>query len=124
MTIRPLFAAAALLALPSMALAHPGHTHDPGFTAGALHVFTGIDHLLGLTIAGLLLGWLPTAARWPVLAGFLALLGVTHVWWLGPGAMGGTFIAGLMLTSTLLVAAGMATTRWIRFTAGAARSRI
>jgi hypothetical protein len=37
--------------------------------------------------------------------------------------MGVAFIAGLMLMSILLVAAGMAATRWIRFTAGAARSR-
>jgi hypothetical protein len=82
-----------------------------------------MDHLLGLAVAGLLLGWLPAAWRWPVCAGFLGLLGTTHVLWMAPGA-GSAYLAGLMFMSASLLAAGMAASRLTqRLTAGAARSR-
>jgi len=124
-TRRTLAACLALASLPTLALAHPGHSHDAGFIAGALHPFSGIDHLLGVSIAGLLLGWLPAARRWPVCAAFLGLLGATHVLWMEPGADGSAWLAGLMFVSATLLAAGMAASRMIRrFTAGAARSPI
>jgi hypothetical protein len=83
-----------------------------------------MDHLLGLAVAGLLLGWLPAAWRWPVCAGFLGLLGTTHVLWMAPGADGSAYLAGLMFMSASLLAAGMAASRLTqRLTAGAARSR-
>jgi urease accessory protein len=123
--IRKLAACLALVSLPTLALAHPGHSHDAGFVAGALHPFSGIDHLLGLALAGLLLGWLPAARRWPLCAAFLALLGGTHVLWMAPDAQGSAYLAGLMIMSASLLAAGMAASRLARrITAGAARSRI
>lgn len=122
-SIRNLAACIALASLPSLALAHPGHSHDAGFMAGVLHPFGGIDHLLGLALAGLLLGWLPATRRWPVCAAFLGLLGATHVLWLEPGAGGSAYVAGLLCMSAGLLAAGMATSRLIRLTAAAARSR-
>ena len=122
---RTLAAFITLASLPTLALAHPGHSHDAGFVAGAMHPFSGIDHLLGLAIAGLLMGWLPATKRWPVCAAFLGLLGATHVLWLGSGAGGTAYLAGLLAMSAGLLAAGMAASRVIhRFTAGAARSRI
>ena len=117
-------AAIAFALLPTLALAHPGHSHDAGFVAGALHPFSGMDHLLGLAAAGLLLGWLPAAWRWPVCAGFLGLSGATHVWWMESGDGGSAYIGGLMFMSAGLLAAGMAASRLAqRLTAGAARSR-
>ncbi|MGL6314545.1 HupE/UreJ family protein [Vibrio sp. WXL103] len=46
-------AALALLATPSLALAHPGHDHH-SFSAGLLHPVTGVDHLIMLVAFGLL----------------------------------------------------------------------
>lgn len=40
---------------PSMVWAHPGHEHL-SFASGALHLFTGLDHLLALIASGLCLG--------------------------------------------------------------------
>jgi urease accessory protein len=113
----------ALLLIPALAQAHPGHGADSGFMAGAMHPLTGLDHLAGIVLAGALLGWLPERSRWFACAGFLALSGATHVLWT-PAATDGGFIAGLLTITAGLVAAGMAATRLVRFTAGAARSRI
>jgi urease accessory protein len=113
----------ALSTLPALAQAHPGHGYDAGFAAGALHPFTGLDHLLGIVIAGLLLGALPARLRWPICAAFLIVSGVTHALWLAPADVGGGFVAGLMITSALLIAAGVAATGMAaRLTAGTARS--
>ena len=95
------------LASPALAWAHPGHGEDSGFMAGALHPFTGVDHLIGIVAAGVLLGLLPQRSRWPICAAFLGLLGATHALWLPDGADGG-FMAGLLAVSAGLVAAGMA----------------
>ncbi len=107
---------------PALAWAHPGHGVDSGFLAGALHPFTGMDHLLGIVAAGLLIGWLPRRSRWFTCAAFLGLLGATHAWWLPEGA-DGAFMAGLLAVSASLIAAGMAATKLIGLTAGARRSR-
>lgn len=42
---------------PSMVWAHAGH-ESLSFTSGALHLFTGLDHLLALIASGLCLGML------------------------------------------------------------------
>lgn len=42
---------------PSMVWAHAGHEHLT-FASGALHLFTGLDHLLALIASGLCLGML------------------------------------------------------------------
>lgn len=109
-----------LFLLPGLANAHPGHGFETGFVAGAVHPFTGLDHLLGIALAGLLMGWLPAARRWLVCAGFLALSGVAHVLW-APEAASPGFVAGLLSVTTGLVAAGMAATRLVRLTAAARR---
>ena len=51
-------AAAAMLGLPSLALAHTGHG---GAAAGFLHPFTGIDHLFALLALGVLASQLRNA---------------------------------------------------------------
>ena len=97
-----------VLSLPALAWAHAGHGgHESvdGFIAGALHPLTGLDHLLGILAAGVLLGWLPRNSRWLVCAGFLGLLGATHALWLPQVSAG--FIPGMLMTSAGLVAAGM-----------------
>ena len=97
-----------VLSLPALAWAHAGHGgHESvdGFIAGALHPLTGLDHLLGILAAGVLLGWLPRDTRWLVCAGFLGLLGATHALWLPE--VGAGFIPGLLASSAGLIAVGM-----------------
>lgn len=109
-----------VLSLPALAWAHAGHGgHESvdGFIAGVLHPLTGLDHLLGILAAGVLLGWLPRDSRWLVCAGFLGLLGATHALWLPQ--VGAGFIPGLLTSSAALIAAGMVTRGMI----GAGRAR-
>ena len=68
----------AVLAAPTMALAHPGH--GTGFGAGLLHPFTGTDHLLAMIGVGLWAATLGQRARWALPATFLTAM-----------ALGGTF---------------------------------
>lgn len=66
--------AALLAALPSLALAHPGHGDDSNLIAGALHPFEATDHVFALLAVGLL-GWrMGGRLAWLLPAGFLALL--------------------------------------------------
>jgi urease accessory protein len=111
---------AALLIVPAIAQAHPGHGHSDGFAAGVMHLFSGADHIAGLVIAGLLLGRLSASLRWFAFAGFLVLVGATHALWVAPTLASGEFVIGLVLTSAFLVTAGMAATRY-RITAASRR---
>ena len=119
-TLRRL-SAAALLIVPAIAQAHPGHGHSDGFAAGVMHLFSGADHIAGLVIAGLLLGRLSGSLRWFVFSGFLVLVGATHALWVVPSLASGEFVTGLVLCSALLVTAGMAATRMYRVTAASRR---
>ena len=66
----------ALIALPTLALAHPGglasHAHE-GFVSGLLHPLTGIDHLAAMLAIGV---WSALAVRpvWAAPVVFVALL--------------------------------------------------
>src|SRR5689334_22759619 len=67
--------AAALVLVPSLALAHPGlpgHTHD--VTTGFLHPLGGIDHILAMVTVGLLAAQLGGRALWLVPASFIAAM--------------------------------------------------
>ena len=110
---------ATLTLLPALAHAHPGHATEAGFVAGLWHPLTGWDHLAGIALAGVLLGWLPGRLRWLTCAAFLALLGVTHALW-SPLAQG-DYLAGRLAASAGLIAAGMTATRLAKVTASAAR---
>jgi urease accessory protein len=67
--------AAALVLVPSLALAHPGlpgHTHD--VATGFLHPLAGIDHVLAMVAVGLLAAQLGGRALWLVPASFVAMM--------------------------------------------------
>ena len=71
---RTLFAAALVL-VPSLALAHPGlpgHSHD--LASGFLHPLAGIDHVLAMVAVGLLAAQLGGRALWLVPASFVAMM--------------------------------------------------
>ena len=85
--------AAALVLVPSLALAHPGlpgHTHD--LASGFLHPLGGLDHLLAMAAVGLLAAQLGGRALWLVPASFVAAM----------AAAGAAGMAGLGLPMTEL----------------------
>jgi len=67
--------AAALVLVPSLALAHPGlpgHTHD--LATGFVHPLGGIDHVLAMVAVGLFAAQLGGRALWLVPASFVAAM--------------------------------------------------
>jgi urease accessory protein len=67
--------AAALVLVPSLALAHPGlpgHTHD--LATGFVHPLGGIDHVLAMVAVGLLAAQLGGRGLWAVPASFVAAM--------------------------------------------------
>ena len=95
-------------ALP--ALAHTGalgdHVH-PGFMAGLLHPFTGIDHLAAMLAVGV---WSSLAVRpvWVAPLAFVALLGAGAL-----GGLAGVAVPGVepMIAASLLVTGLLIATR-------------
>jgi urease accessory protein len=66
---------AALVLVPSLALAHPGlpgHTHD--LATGFVHPLGGIDHVLAMVAVGLLAAQLGGRALWLVPASFVTAM--------------------------------------------------
>lgn len=107
------FAAAATGFLPALVLAHPGHSEASSFVAGALHPVSGVDHIVGFVVVGMLAARLGGRYLWPTAAGLLGLL--VAAW--TTGSEGWQFAAGFMLAGAGLIAAGVAGTRVvIRFT--------
>jgi urease accessory protein len=67
--------AAALVLVPSLALAHPGlpgHAHD--LASGFAHPLGGIDHVLAMVAVGLFAAQLGGRALWLVPASFVAMM--------------------------------------------------
>jgi urease accessory protein len=75
-TIRTAWLAAAILALPAIALAHPGHSAESGFAPGFLHPLGGLDHVAVMIAVGLLAARLGGRALWLLPVSFLALMAV------------------------------------------------
>jgi urease accessory protein len=99
------------LAVPALAVAHPGHGGDAGFSLGFSHPWGGADHVAVLFAAGLLcarLGWRGAAS---LLAGLFALFLAAHRDWIAPGAEGWGFVAGFLAASAALVGAGAVASR-------------
>jgi len=69
---RRTLSAVALLLLPSVALAHPGHGN--GFLPGFLHPFHGIDHLLAAVAVGLWGARIGGRAAWALPAAFVVAM--------------------------------------------------
>jgi urease accessory protein len=110
--------------LPALALAHPGHGETSSFVAGALHPVSGVDHLAGFILVGVLAARLPGRHLWPMTTAFLGLLGAAWT----SDSDGWRYAAGFMLMGAALIAAarfatGTATRAGFRFvTAAAPRS--
>lgn len=63
-----------LLALATPVLAHPGHDPAAGLLHGFAHPFTGLDHLLAMTAAGLYAARQGGRALWLVPLSFVAMM--------------------------------------------------
>ena len=94
---------ATLCLLPTLALAHPGHGAEEGFLAGALHPASGIDHIAGFILVGLLACRLGTRIFRPAIAALSGLLVVAGT----SDSAGWQYTAGFMLMASVLVAAGV-----------------
>ena len=73
MHLNRLLATLALLCVPALALAHPGHG-DNGLVAGIGHPLGGLDHLLAMLAVGWWAAQQPGAARWALPCTFVASL--------------------------------------------------
>ena len=73
MTLKRIFAAAALLLTPTLAFAHPGHG-DSGLIAGISHPIGGLDHLLAMVAVGLWAAQQQGAARWALPCTFVGTM--------------------------------------------------
>ena len=96
--------AAALVLIPSVALAHPGHDGAPDLVHGFLHPLGGLDHILAMVAVGLFAVQLGGRALWLVPATFVATMAAA-----GLAGMAGLEIpfveAGIALSVLVLGAA-------------------
>jgi urease accessory protein len=72
-------ASLALVAVPTIALAHPGHEGTPGFIHGFVHPLGGLDHILAMVAVGLFAARLGGRALWLVPASFVVTMAVAGV---------------------------------------------
>jgi urease accessory protein len=113
-----LLAALVLVGISPAAWAHPGHLVGTGFSAGLLHPFTGMDHLLAMTAVGLWaaqrggrsLFLIPASFVLMMAAGAIAGAAGVPLPLVQPGILGSVMVFGLLiaLDSRLPTAAGMA----------------
>jgi urease accessory protein len=94
-----------LLAVSPAAFAHPGHLAGSGFTAGLLHPFTGLDHLLAMIAVGLWAAQRGGRYLFVIPASFVAMMAVGAVVGTAgitlplvePGILGSLLVFGLLI---------------------------
>lgn len=91
----------ALLLLPALAQAHPGHGTGTSMLAGALHPLLGLDHLLALVAAGLLAWRMQGGARLAIAIAFPALMAAGAVIGLAGDALAMTEVMILLSIAVL-----------------------
>jgi urease accessory protein len=107
---------AALLLVPTLAQAHPGHDVT-GFSHGFAHPLGGLDHLLAMLAVGLWAAQMGGRARWAVpatfvtvmsLGGMLGMMGL-HLPMVESGIAASVLVLGLLiaLSARLPLAAAM-----------------
>jgi len=73
MSYKKVVGALALLLVPALAFAHPGHD-ESGLLAGVSHPLSGIDHLLAMVAVGLWAAQQKGAARWALPCTFVGTM--------------------------------------------------
>jgi urease accessory protein len=110
------FPVAALLLIPTLAQAHPGHGAT-GFVQGFSHPLSGLDHLLAMLAVGLWAAQMGGRARWAVPATFVSLMALggalgmagLHLPMVEPGIAASVLVLGLLIAASarLSLAAAM-----------------
>jgi urease accessory protein len=96
----------AIVLVPALAFAHPGHGEASSLAAGAMHPLSGLDHLTGFMAIGVLLTRFGGRFLAPLAAALLGLMVAAGT----SDSDGWRFAAGFLLTGVSLAAAGMAAT--------------
>lgn len=95
---------AAVVALPSLAMAHTGYGEASGFAHGFAHPIGGLDHILAMLMVGVLAAQLGGRALWLVPASFVAVMALGVV--LGLAGLGLPFVElGIAMSIVVLGAA-------------------
>ena len=95
----------AVLLLPSLALAHPGHDHT-GAAAGLMHPLSGVDHILAMLAVGIWAAQIGGRAIWVLPAAFVGTMivggavGISgmEVGMTEQGILASVFVLSLMIT--------------------------
>jgi len=96
----------AMVLVPALAFAHPGHGETSSFAAGAMHTLSGLDHLAGFMAVGVLLTRFGGRFLAPLATALLVLMVAAGT----SESEGWRYAAGFLMTGTWLAAAGMAAT--------------
>lgn len=81
---------AAVVTLPTLAMAHPGQGEVHGFSGGFAHPLGGLDHVLAMTLVGVLATQLGGRALWLVPASFVGVMALGG--WAGFAGAGLPFV--------------------------------
>jgi urease accessory protein len=102
-------AAAAIILVPTVAWAHPGHDATAGFVQGFVHPVTGLDHLLAMIAVGLFAAQLGGRALWAVPLSFVAVMALGGA--LGMAGIGMPFVEAGIATSVIVLGLAVALRR-------------
>jgi urease accessory protein len=101
MRARSTLLALALMALPSVALAHTGHGDTAGFFHGFMHPIGGLDHVLAMLAVGVFAFVLGGRALWLVPLSFVGMMAVGFL--LGMGGVNMPFVElGIALSAVVI----------------------
>ena len=101
--------AAAIVLLPTAALAHPGFGPATGLAHGFMHPLTGIDHILAMVAVGILAVNLGGRALWAVPLTFIAVMAVGGA--LGMAGIGLPFVETMIALSVVILGLAVAIPR-------------
>ncbi len=97
---------AALLMMPTVALAHPGHVDGSPFAAGLSHPMGGADHLLAMVAVGLWAASIGGRAVWALPLTFVAAMIAGGA--LGTAGVDLPLVEPMILASSILIGAAIA----------------
>ncbi|MBS1910906.1 MAG: HupE/UreJ family protein [Bacteroidetes bacterium] len=89
------------LAAAEAAQAHPFHSSQPAIVAGAMHPFTGLDHLLAMIAVGIWASQMGGRSRWMVPLAFVSVMALGGA--LGAAGIGLPFVEQSIIGSVLIL---------------------
>lgn len=102
------FTFAALVMIPTMLMAHPGHGEINSVGSGVVHFFTGWDHVLTAALAGLLLASKRQMGSWSSILGALMVpILITSLLHDSPSGMLWTSTLGLWIAGSCTFATAL-----------------